>query len=261
MAKRRQIHPEIWTDDKFVTLSPLARLLFIGMWNFACDNGHLDDSVLQLKMRVLPADSCDVAELLDEIVGSGMVGRADGYLKVVNLSEKQALDLRYLVLCDHCEHDGHARYSQEDKTGKRRDNGVPPSSARRAPVERSRGTLRNGVGEGVGDGDGVGESAPAKPPATDKRGTRIPEDFSLTPEMKQWATEHVPDVDVQATLPEFIDYWRGVPGQKGVKLDWIGTWRNGMRKQQKWAEERGNGRPSAKSDAVDLWAALRERPA
>lgn len=25
---------------------------------------------------------------------------------------------------------------------------------------------------------------------------------------------------------EFVDYWRGIPGQRGVKLDWPATWRN-----------------------------------
>lgn len=251
MAKRRQIHPEIWTDDKFVTISPLARLLFIGMWNFACDNGHLDDSELQLKMRVLPAEDCDVSALLDEIVNSGMVARADGHLKVVNLSEKQALDLRYLVLCDHCEHDENARYSEEDKAGKRRDSGVRPSSTRGAPAGRTRGTPRNGDGDG--DGDGVGENAPATPPATDKRGTRIPDDFSLTPDMEKWAAENTPDVDIRAELAEFIDYWRAVPGQKGVKLDWISTWRNGMRRKQKWAVERGGRPASAQRPGESLW--------
>lgn len=250
MAKRRQIHPEIWTDDKFVTLSPLARLLFIGMWNFACDNGHLDDSMLQLKMRVLPAETCDVTGLVDEIVDSGMVTRADGYLKVINLSEKQALDMRYLVLCDHCEHDENARYSQEDKTGKQRANVAPPSRARRAPAGHSRGTPRSG--EGVGDGEGEGEKPPA-PPSTDKRGTRIPDNFSLTPEMKDWAAKETPDVNIEAALPEFIDYWRGVPGQKGVKLDWVSTWRNAMRKQQKWADERGGGRPGTQRPGEALW--------
>ena len=33
MPKIRAIHPEFWTDEKVVEGSPLARLLFIGMWN------------------------------------------------------------------------------------------------------------------------------------------------------------------------------------------------------------------------------------
>ena len=29
MAKIRPVHPDIWTDDDFVSVSPWARLLFI----------------------------------------------------------------------------------------------------------------------------------------------------------------------------------------------------------------------------------------
>jgi hypothetical protein len=28
----------------------------------------------------------------------------------------------------------------------------------------------------------------------------------------------------------FRDYWRGQPGQRGVKLDWQATWKNWIRK-------------------------------
>lgn len=28
---------------------------------------------------------------------------------------------------------------------------------------------------------------------------------------------------------EFVDYWVGIPGQRGVKLDWSATWRNRVR--------------------------------
>lgn len=72
--------------------------------------------------------------------------------------------------------------------------------------------------------------------STAKRGARIPEDFKITDEMRKWATAEAPLVDLDKKLNEWVDYWRGVPGAKGVKLDWVGTWRNGMRKQQEFAE-------------------------
>ena len=68
------------------------------------------------------------------------------------------------------------------------------------------------------------------------RGSRVPDSFSITREMREWAAENVPLVNIDAKLPEWMDFWRGVPGAKGVKLDWVGTWRNGMRKQQEFAE-------------------------
>jgi len=83
-----------------------------------------------------------------------------------------------------------------------------------------------------------------------KRGTRIPDDFTITPDMERWAKDNVPDVNVHDLLGEFIDYWKGVPGSKGVKLDWVATWRNGMRKRQDWAAEK---RPSGQSQQPASW--------
>lgn len=68
------------------------------------------------------------------------------------------------------------------------------------------------------------------------RGTRVPDSFEITEEMREWAKENVPLVNIDAKLGEWLDYWRAVPGAKGVKLDWVSTWRNGMRKQQEFAE-------------------------
>lgn len=47
--------------------------------------------------------------------------------------------------------------------------------------------------------------------------------------MRAWAAVEVPGVDLDAATREFVDYWRGVPGARGRKLDWPATWRNRMR--------------------------------
>ncbi len=67
MSRIRSIHPGIWTDEEFVGLSSFARLLFIGIWNECDDKGIFVWSALQLKMRLLPADNIDAAELLCEL--------------------------------------------------------------------------------------------------------------------------------------------------------------------------------------------------
>lgn len=75
MSRIRSIHPGLWTDEAFVSLSPYARLLFIGMWNECDDKGLFAWSPLKLKMRVLPADTVDASELLVEIEGAGLILR------------------------------------------------------------------------------------------------------------------------------------------------------------------------------------------
>ncbi len=56
MSRRRMIKPEFFTDEKVINLPIPARLLFIGMWNHADDEGIFKDSPIQLKVQVFPAD-------------------------------------------------------------------------------------------------------------------------------------------------------------------------------------------------------------
>lgn len=73
MARIRTIKPEFWTDEKIIQLSPFARLLFLGMWNYADDHGGIESSEPQLKMRILPADPVDVHDLLKELLAHGLL--------------------------------------------------------------------------------------------------------------------------------------------------------------------------------------------
>lgn len=73
------------------------------------------------------------------------------------------------------------------------------------------------------------DESSSSPTAPSKRGTRLPEPFILNGEMRAWAAETVPEVDVRDQTQRFVDYWRAQPGQRGVKLDWLATWRNWMR--------------------------------
>lgn len=75
MARIRSLHPGQWTDDSFVACSPLARLLTLGLRNEADDNGIFEWNPTKLKMRILPADNCDMGALLGEIEASGQVQR------------------------------------------------------------------------------------------------------------------------------------------------------------------------------------------
>lgn len=68
MSRIRSIHPGLWTDEQFVSLSSFARLLFMGIWNECDDKGTFAWSPLQMKMRILPADNVDAAELMAELV-------------------------------------------------------------------------------------------------------------------------------------------------------------------------------------------------
>ncbi len=76
-----------------------------------------------------------------------------------------------------------------------------------------------------------------------KRGTRIPDPFVLTAEMKAWAAAEVPGLDVVVHTREFVDYWLAKSGKDATKVDWVATWRNWMRKAHRWQGERGSSKP------------------
>lgn len=57
MARSRMIKPEFWADEKSGMLSSDEKCLFIGMWNFADDEGLIKANPLYLKSIIFPYDS------------------------------------------------------------------------------------------------------------------------------------------------------------------------------------------------------------
>lgn len=144
MAKIRGVKPELWTDENFVELSPFARLLWIGLWNHACDNGHLQDKSKQIKMRVLPTDDVNCAELLREIESQGLIERAGGWITIPNLAHHQKPHKRWWATCDKpgCELPEGASHAPNNR------------GTTVAPPKRNRGATADVDGDVDGEGDG-----------------------------------------------------------------------------------------------------------
>lgn len=83
MARIRSIKPEFWTDEKIVELDFAERLLFIGLWNFADDQGYLDYSPKRIKMQVFPGDNVDVVGGLKKLHEASLIEAFDGPKGVV----------------------------------------------------------------------------------------------------------------------------------------------------------------------------------
>ena len=78
MARIRTIKPEYWTSVQVVECSMPARLLFIGLWNFADDAGRIRDVPRQIKMKIFPGDDIpadDVHGLLTELSRNSLIHR------------------------------------------------------------------------------------------------------------------------------------------------------------------------------------------
>jgi len=143
MARIRSIKPEFWTDEKVVSLSPLARLLFIGMWNFVDDEGRADYSPMRMKMQILPADSAEITELLGEI-------RRENLIEVYSIDNKEYFQVR-----------GFAKHQKVDA---RRTSKLPPPPVcaelrRISPLDQGRDQGKEGIKEGS-EANASGASAP-----------------------------------------------------------------------------------------------------
>lgn len=96
MARIRTIKPEFWTDDAITECSLSARLLFIGMWNFADDRGNIERSAKQMKMKIFPADTVDVESLLLELMHNNLIieYEFDGkkYLHIRTFADHQVIN-------------------------------------------------------------------------------------------------------------------------------------------------------------------------
>lgn len=75
MARTRNLKPSFFTNEALADLSPLARLLFQGLWTQADREGRLEDRPKKLKAQILPYDNCDGEELLAQLSTSGFVQR------------------------------------------------------------------------------------------------------------------------------------------------------------------------------------------
>lgn len=68
MPRIRSVHPGLFTDEAFVSCSAMGRLLLIGLWTEADDQGVFEWKPITIKMRLFPADNIDVEPLLNELV-------------------------------------------------------------------------------------------------------------------------------------------------------------------------------------------------
>jgi hypothetical protein len=73
VARIRTIKPEFFTSEDIVSLSPLARLLYVALWCEADREGRLAWKPRTFKLRYLPADDCSIEALCAELVERGLV--------------------------------------------------------------------------------------------------------------------------------------------------------------------------------------------
>lgn len=223
MARIRTVKPEFWSSEQVMELSPLARLTFIGMWNFCDDAGVHPASAKTLKAEIFPSDDLTadrVAELVAEMIQHGLVEAFEHggktYWAVTGWTKHQRIDkptFRH-PRPDTTPPKASAIDDQSPKARRVLDDPSPPES--------------NGM-----ESKGVGTLSPpaAQPPTNDSRGSRLPTDWELPADWKDWAERERSDLDPDKVAESFKDYWLAKPGKDGRKTDWQATWRYWVRNQ------------------------------
>lgn len=75
--KIRALHPEFFADPDVARLSPMARILFAGLWCHSDDYGRNRWLPKRIEGDIFPHDDVDIAALLAEVVEAGFVTRYD----------------------------------------------------------------------------------------------------------------------------------------------------------------------------------------
>ena len=208
MARIRTIKPEFFTSEDIVSLSPLARLFYVSLWCEADREGRFEWKPRTFKMRYLPADECDVEVLGQELFDAGIVelyevnGRT--YAWIPRFTTHQVINNR-----------------EAEST-------IPSPESSRVKVASARV-----LGEGRKEGkEGKGKEGEAPQSDANKRGARLPQDWSLPKSWGEWALSEFQNLTADAVRIEaekFRDFWTAKAGKDAAKMDWQATWRNWCR--------------------------------
>lgn len=224
MARIRSTHPEQWTDERFVTCSPLARLLALALRNEADDGGVFQWRPVQLKIRLMPADNCDVSELLAELEAAHVVRRYE-----INGSSYGAIRNFKRFQSPKKPREVHPRTEWVEEyvtTG-----GCPVPHQFPTDTEQVRGEGKGKEGKG---GESGSEPEPPPPPNL-PHGKRVTSIDALTLEEGEHSLARELRVDATNELAKFKDNCRA----KGrVFKDYRSAFRNWLRNEAKWRDER-----------------------
>lgn len=262
MARIRTIKPEFFTSLTIANLTLEARLTFVGLWTHVDDEGRCVDDARLIKAAVWPLDdrvSADVERDLTQLTEYSLILRykvgGRSYLAVRSWREHQRINrpTPSKLPAPPETPDPAPRAAVPDQHDAAQPAEIPaqqpyapalikPSSSTHTQLTEDSPQERKGTGNRE-QGKEQGREASLATPAPRQRGTRIPDDFTVTDEMKIWFSANCPGIDGRRETEKFRNYWRAKSGKDATKLDWEATWRNWMLKA---ADDR---RPSASSGA------------
>jgi hypothetical protein len=203
VARIRTVKPEYFTSTQVAECSPLARLLFIGMWCFCDDGGVHPADPMRLKMEVFPADPFtkdQMAEWIGELLSQGLLVEFDSDGKrfwSVTGWHHQKIEKKTIK---HPQ-----RVVAEESASSRRVVGDESSNTSREVAESS---PPEGKGRDTDtEGNGKGMEHPLNPPKGDGERDLV-EMESSSEEKSSSEDEPMPS----ETMREIVSEWNKIPG-------------------------------------------------
>lgn len=206
MARIRTIKPEFFTSEDIVSLSPLARLLYIASWCEADREGRLTWKPRTMKLRYFPADDCDIDALARELVASGLViPYGEGLAYIPSFGAHQHVNPR----------ETQSKLPEPDASARVSDASLPVSDAQ-------------GGREGKGR-EGKERASQREPRKRAPTKTTIPENFGVSDQVRKWASEKG-----HSRIEQHLESFRGKARAKGYTYaDWDAAFMEAVR--ENWA--------------------------
>ena len=224
MSRIRTIKPEFFLDDELAELTPLTRLLFIGLWTLADCEGRLEDRPKRIRAQLHPFGDGDTDAMLQALHDRGFIYR-------YTANSLRCIEIRSFKK--------HQRLSGKEAEGQ---SALPPreSGEKSGSTGEAMGKQRGSDGEAAIAQEGKGkegngaDTRPARPAPAPR--TPLPADLAITPELQAWANEHG-----YGDLAAHLEHFRDKATAHGYQYaDWMAAFRNAVR---------------------DDWAGLRKKPA
>lgn len=229
MARIRTVKPEFWASEQVMEITPLARLAFIGLWNFADDGGVHPASPKTLKAEIFPSDDITaeaVGNLVGELIAQGLAVEfeADGkrYWHVTGWTRHQRIDKPTY------------RHPQPDDSATAPGTLAEPSPsplrtlAESSPTEGRRDETRRDEGKGR---ESKGKETKGSKPTSDEVGSA-----QATPEHPK---PTLPDCPHQQIIALYAKHLPTLPQPR----IWEGQRAENLRARWRWvlSAKRGNG--------------------
>ena len=262
MAKIRTIKREFWHDEKIGSLPVEARLLYIGTWSLADDNGVLRGNPAYIRSQLFAYDeevtAADVRRWIELLTAERMLvpftHRGERYLLVRRFRDHQKIDARYATeLIPFAEVE--AAIAEAETANTLTDN-APRETHVNPACTTCEPHVKHVLGVGVGDGvdthtpvgsmkGGVGENTAAASDGSSASGDAVPADAvpadAAEDDDEDWygVVEVSPATSAAAPADVFAQRAAQIRGLIGERYPHIAAMREPLRDDQlRWIAER-----------------------